>query len=48
MILLWRGCMNFFNNVTTPTDVTTVFFLLAQYFWKKRFDTFDFVCGEVV
>ena len=39
--------MNFFNNVTTPTDVTTVFFLLAQYFWKKRFDTFDFVCGEV-
>ena len=35
LIFLWRGCVNF---LTTVTNVTKI---LAQYFWKEQFDTFD-------
>ena len=35
---LWGGSVNFF---TTLTNVTKI---LAQYFWKEQFDTFDNQC----
>ena len=37
--------MIFLTTVATVTAVTTViFFLLSQYFWKDKFDTFDNQC----
>ena len=38
LIFLWRGSVNFLTIVTTVTKI------LAQYFWKKQFDTFDNQC----
>ena len=38
LIFLWRGNVNFLTIVTTVTKI------LAQYFWKKHFDTFDNQC----
>jgi len=38
LIFLWRGSVNFLTTVTTVTKI------LAQYFWKKQFDTFDNQC----
>ena len=38
LIFLWRGIVNF---LTTVTNVTKI---LAQYFWKEQFDTFDNQC----
>ena len=38
LIFLWRGNVNFLTTVTTVTKI------LAQYFWKKHFDTFDNQC----
>ena len=38
LIFLWTGSVNF---LTTVTNVTKI---LAQYFWKEHFDTFDNQC----